>query len=128
MKASAQLLSIAAARLAAPLIVLLGLLTLAQREPGGGVGFVAGTAVAVGLVLHALVFGVGASRRAMPPVMARLLLGGGVIGAVVGAGLPGLTFAEALIEGAAFVATLGAAALIVQSVFGRVPTLRDEGA
>ncbi len=125
MKAGAQTVFGAAARLYVPLIALFALALLADRPAGGGIGFVAGLAFGLVLVLHALVFGAAAAQQAFPPVLARLFLALGVIGAVAGAGLPGLAYAPQLVEAGAFMATVSAAALLVQVTFGRAPTLRD---
>jgi multisubunit Na+/H+ antiporter MnhB subunit len=125
MKAGAHIVLGAAARFYAPLIALFALVLLADRPPGGGIGFVAGLAFGLVPVLHALVFGAAAARQALPPVLARSLLALGVIAAVAGAGLPQLGYAPQLIEGGAFCATIAASALLVQVTFGRAPTLRD---
>lgn len=125
MKPGASIVLASAARLYAPLLVLFALTLVALRAPGAGVGFVAGLAFALALVLHALVFGAAASRAAFPPVFARCLLALGVIAAVIGAGVPAWPYAARLIEAGAMGATIGAAALIVSVLFGRAPTLRE---
>lgn len=125
MKTGANIVIGAAVRLYAPLIALFALLLLLGRAPGGGVGFVAGLAFGLVLVLHALVFGAAAARAALAPAVARLLLALGVVGAVAGAGLPGVAYAPQLIEAGVFTATIAAAALVIQVTFGRAPTLRD---
>lgn len=114
-----------AARFSTPLIALFAFALLFESAPGAGVGFIAGLAFGLLLVLHALVFGVVASRRALAPVLARTLLALGVIVAASGAGFPDLEFAPQLIEAGAFVTTTAAAALLAQVTFGRAPTLGD---
>jgi hypothetical protein len=125
MKAGTNIALGAAARLYVPLIALFALALFADRPPGGGIGFIAGLAFGLLLVLHALVFGAAAASRALPSALARSLLALGTIVAVAGAGLPGLAYAPQLSEGGAFVVTIAAAALIVHVTFGRAPTLRD---
>lgn len=125
MKPGANIIAGTAARLYVPLIALFAFALLAERPAGGGVGFVAGLAFGLLLALHALVFGAAAARRALAPGLARALLALGMIVAVSGAGLPEMKLAPRLIEAGAFVTTLAAIALLVQAMFGRVPTLRD---
>lgn len=125
MKPGGQIALAAAARLFTPLLTLFALSLFVTRAPGDGVGFVAGLVFALVLALHALVFGAAATKHALPPWMARVLLGVSLIAVLAGGGAPGLAFAPQLIEAALFVATAMAAALIVVATFGRVPTLRD---
>lgn len=125
MKPGAQIILLSAARLYAPLILLFGLTLLAARTPGDGVGFVAGLAFALALVLHALVFGAAGLRAAFPPPIMRLVLAAGVVVALAGAGLPGWRFAAQALEAGLTAATAAAAGLIIAVLFGRAPTLRD---
>jgi multisubunit Na+/H+ antiporter MnhB subunit len=125
LKPGAQIILLSAARLYAPLILLFGLTLLAARAPGGGVGFVAGLAFALALVLHALLFGAAGLRAAFPPPIVRLVLAAGVVVALAGAGLPGWRFAAQALEAGLTAATAASAGLIVAVLFGRAPTLRD---
>ena len=115
MKAGSDAIVVAAARFFAPLMALFALTLLTGRVAGSGVGFVAGMAFGLLLMLHALTFG----------AVARLVLAIGVGGICAGAGLPGWAYAAQLIEAGAFLSTVAAAALVLQVVFGRAPTLRD---
>ena len=125
MKPGAHIVVVGAARLYAPLILMFALTLLAARAPGSGVGFAMGLAFALGLVLHALVFGAAAMRAACPPVMMRLLLAAGVIAALGGAGTPGLRFSPQAVEAGLALATAAGASVVVTVLFGRAPTLRD---
>jgi multisubunit Na+/H+ antiporter MnhB subunit len=125
MKRGDHVVVAAAARLYAPLIVLFAFSVLATRAPGDGVGFLAGLAFALAHALHALVAGAAAARRALPPMAARLALAGGVAAALLGAGAPAWRYAAQIIEAGVFLTTAAAAALIVSTLFGRLPTLRD---
>jgi multisubunit Na+/H+ antiporter MnhB subunit len=124
-KPGAHILISATARLYAPLIVLFALSLLAGWPSESGVGFFAGLAVGLALMLHALVFGAIASARAFPPWLSRVFLALGLVIASGGAGLPGLVFAPRLIEAGAFLATFGGCALVITALFGRAPTLRE---
>lgn len=121
----AQVVVAAAARFFTPLMALFALALLATRAPGDGVGVVAGLGLGLLLVLHALTFGADAARAALPTWLARLMLASGVIVLCVGAGLPGFAYAAQLIEAGAFAITIGGAAIAIQTLFGRAPTLRD---
>lgn len=126
MKPGANIALGPAARLYVPLILLFALSLLAARAPGAGIGFVAGLAAGLGLVVHALVFGAGAARRALPPTLMRLALVLGLMAAAAGAGAPNLRFAAQVLEGGLFAATFAGSALVLAVVVGRAPTLRDE--
>ncbi len=115
------------ARLYAPLALVFALSIFAVRAPGGGVGVVAGLAFSLAIVLHALVFGADASRRALPPTLALTLLALGLIAVSASAGLPGVAMAPQFMEAGAFLATTAGLALVVIVFFGRVQTLRDAG-
>jgi len=124
MKPGAAVQIRAAGQLYAPLIALFALSLLATRAPGAGAGFIAGLAFALVLVLHALVFGAAAAKRAWPPLAAQALVAFGVCAALAGAGAQ-WRFAPVLAEAGVFAATAGAASLIIVVSFGRAPTLRD---
>jgi multisubunit Na+/H+ antiporter MnhB subunit len=125
MRGGANVLIAATARLYIPLIVLFALAMLHDRPPGAAVGFTAGAAAGVALMLHALVFGAQSARSALPPAVGRLMLALGVCAWAAGAGLPRFLYAPYLIEGGLFAITCAAAALAVQTVFGRAATLRS---
>lgn len=124
MKGAGHVLA-ATARLYGPLAVLLALVLLSMAPAGRGVGLTAGLLAGLALVLHALVFGVAASKAALPPTLARVLIGLGLVAAVSGPGLPRFAYAPQLLEGGLAVLTASGAALLVQVLFGRVPTLRE---
>ncbi|MGE0663365.1 MAG: hypothetical protein AB7H66_15210 [Hyphomonadaceae bacterium] len=126
MKPGAHIVVAAASGFYTPLILLFALFTLLGAAPGAGVGVAAGLAFGLALMLHALVFGAAAARAAMPATMMRVLLAAGAALALAGAGLPGLAYAPQLIEAGVFAATVAGAAIVLQVVFGRAPTLRDE--
>lgn len=125
MKPGSDAIVVAAARFFAPLMALFALTLLTGRLAGDGVGFVAGMAFGLLLMLHALTFGAVAARSAFPTMPARLVLAIGIGGICAGAGLPGWIYAAQLIEAGAFLCTVAAAALVLQVVFGRASTLRD---
>lgn len=125
MKPAAQVILLNAARLHAPLVMLFAFTLLSARAAGSGVGFLAGAAFALALLLHNLVFGASAARVAFPTLWARGLLSIGVIAAVVSAGMPELRYAAAIGEAGLFVAIASGAHLVLLVLFGRAPTLRD---
>jgi hypothetical protein len=106
-------------------MALFALALLAMRAPVDGIGFVAGLAFGLLQLLHALTFGADAARAALPAPLARVLLSLGVVALCAGAGLPGFAFAAQAIEAGAFVTMIAGGAIVVQTLFGRVPTLRD---
>jgi hypothetical protein len=61
----------------------------------------------------------------VPTPLARLVLALGLVAVCVDAGLPGFVFAAALIEAGVFALTVAGVSIIVQTLFGRAPTLRD---
>lgn len=122
---SLQIVIAAAARFFTPLMALFALALLATRAPGNGVGFVAGLAFGLVLILHALTFGADAARTAFPTPVARATLAFGLIAICVGAGLPGFAYAGQVIEAGGFTATVAGGAIVVQTLFGRATTLRD---
>ncbi|WP_395645351.1 MnhB domain-containing protein [Terricaulis sp.] len=115
-----------AARFYAPLIFLFALSLLVARAPGGGIGFVAGLAAGLTVVVHMLVFGAAAARRALPPTLARIVLVAGFLAAVAGAGAPNMRFAPQVLEAGLFLTTFAGFALALSVLVGRVPALRDE--
>lgn len=125
MKPGADVVLTAAVRFFAPLMVLFAASIFVWRAPGAGVGFVAGMAAGLAIVLHALVFGAAAARTALPPTAARLLVFVGVCLVLAGAGLPRWVYAQQTIEAGAFATTAGAIALAVGALFGRASALRD---
>jgi multicomponent Na+:H+ antiporter subunit B len=126
LRPGAHIILLAAARFYAPLIVLVALALLSVREPGAGVGFVAGVVFASALALHMLVFGAAAARAAFPPFAARLIVAAGLGAALLGAGAPRLAFAPQALEAGLFLATAAGASLILAVFVGRAPALRDE--
>ena len=126
MRAAAHLVLSSALRFYAPLLVLFAFSLLASWPVNSGVGFVAGAAIGMLLVLHMLVFGADAFRAAFPPAIARLFAALGAVVAFVAAALPGGTGAAQAMEGALCVTTIGALALALTVLAGRAPTLRDE--
>jgi multisubunit Na+/H+ antiporter MnhB subunit len=114
----------ALARLTAPLLLLLGLSLLAVWSAGGGVGFVAGLLGLLAVMMHAIVFGAAASRRAFPPVLLRAVL---IVALVAAAATLNARIAYALqIQEAAVAAiTTAGGALLVMTLFGRAAALRD---
>lgn len=115
-----------AARLHMPLIALFALSLLATRPAGEGAGLLAGLALLLALMLHVLVFGAAASRRALPGPAARLLCALGLIASLLGAGAPGLPYAAQIGEAGLFALILGGGVLAIAVLVGRAPTLRDE--
>ena len=126
MRPGSQFVLRAAARLHTPLIALFALSLFVARPAGTGVGFIAGLAFAMVLVLHVLVFGAAAARKAVPGPIARLALGLGLLATLVSAGAPALPYAAQILEGGLFLLTIGAAALILAVLVGRAPTMREE--
>ena len=126
MRPGSQFLLRAAARMHTPLLALFALSLFASRPPGGGVGFLAGLAFALILVLHVLVFGAAAARRAMPAAAGSAVLVLGLLAALVGVGLPGLAYSAQIVEGGLFLLTVGAASLAMTVLVGRAPTMREE--
>lgn len=125
MKGGTQVIVAAAARFFTPLMALFAFALLIVRAPVDGLGFVAGLAFGLLQLLHALALGADAVKAAFPSLLARPVLALGAVAVCAGAGLPGFVFAAQLIEAGAFALTVAGAALIVQTLFGRAPTLRD---
>lgn len=120
-----HLLLAAAARLHAPLLVLFALVLLATRGPVG-IGFVAGLAFSTAVLLHALVYGAGASQAAFPLPTVRVCMALGMVGVVVGAGAGGWREAARLIEAGLFLTTASCGSLIAAVLLGRASALSDE--
>jgi hypothetical protein len=116
----------AAARFYTPLIVLFALTLLVVRPAGTGVGLIAGLALVLALMVHALVFGATAARAAAPAFLTRLLMALGLAAAMFGATVPRALFARELIEAGLFVVTSAGGALVITVLFGRAPTMRDQ--
>lgn len=113
------------ARFYVPMIVLLAFMLLVTRNAGEGVGFIAGLALAMALLIHALVFGGAAARRAFPPMIARVLLLAGVVAVFLGHAGAGAYQAQAA-EAGLFVVTVSGASLASAVLIGRAPTMRNE--
>ncbi len=126
MKTVAHVVLLAAARFYIPLIALFAAVLLLTKAAGGGVGFSAGLALALALLLHALVFGLEAARAALPPMLTRLVVAAGVVAAFVGVALPGLPYASQLTEAGLFAVTAAGSGLFFLVLIGRAPTMRDE--
>lgn len=126
MKLGAHTVLAAAARFYTPLIVLFALTLLAGRPAGGGIGFIAALAFLLAFLVHALVFGAAAARRAAPPLAMRTLAAFGLLACATGAAVRGAPFARELLEAGVFVLTAGGGALAVVVLFGRAPTLRED--
>lgn len=118
-------LAIAAARLYAPLLVLFGFVLLSTWPAGAGSGLFAGLAFGLAVALHALVFGSVASQRAFPPVLMRAALVFGVCAAAFGVGFSRSAYAALVAEGGVFAITGAGVALVVATLFGRAPTMRE---
>ncbi|MBX9746727.1 MAG: hypothetical protein K2X34_07485 [Hyphomonadaceae bacterium] len=116
---------LAASRLYTPLIVLLALVSLFARPPGEGAGFISGVVLAMALVAHVLVFGTAQARRALPPFVARALLGAGLIAIAASALGAGGAWAAQVGEAGLLLVTAAGLHLIFTVLFGRAPTLRD---
>ena len=118
----------ATARLASALAAMLALLLLATWPAGSGVGLVAGATAAMGLLMHLLMFGVRASRRAAPLwVLQALVLVG--VGAATAGGLPGLRHvSNVLLEAGLFAIVVGGSGWAFVAIAARAPTLGEERA
>jgi multisubunit Na+/H+ antiporter MnhB subunit len=126
MRTGTQVVLRGAARLHLPLIALFALSLLVARAPGEGAGMIAGLALTLALVLHVLVFGAAAARRALPGPAARVVFALGLGAALTAAGAPGLAYAAQIGEGGLFALIVGGAAQVIAVLVGRAPTLRDE--
>ncbi|WP_297735453.1 Na(+)/H(+) antiporter subunit B [uncultured Maricaulis sp.] len=72
------------AKLLIPLIVIFGFYVQFHGEYGPGGGFQAGVIIAVAVILYALIFGIEAARRTVPPVVVRF---GAALGVLIFAGV-----------------------------------------
>jgi multicomponent Na+:H+ antiporter subunit B len=126
MKTVSHVVLSAAARFYVPLILLFAAVLLLTKTAGAGVGFCAGLAFALALLLHALVFGLEAARAALPPMLTRLVVAAGAVATFVGVALPGLPFASQLAEAGLFAVTAAGSGLLFLVLIGRAPTMRDE--
>ena len=66
-------------RLIIPFILLFGLYVQFHGDYGPGGGFQAGVIFAAGFILHGLIFGVGRTRKVLPPSVVRILMCLGVL-------------------------------------------------
>lgn len=115
-----------ASALLLPAMFLFALSVLATHAPGQGSGALAGLCFALALMLHALVFGAGAARRAFSALAARFCLAVGIGLALAGAGFVRLSFAAQMLEFGVFLVVSGALHLTFTVLIGRAPTLQDE--
>ncbi len=125
MRSGTHIVLAAAVRFYAPLIVLFAAMLLAMRPAGSGVGFIAGLGFILVVILHALLAGVDATRKATPGWAMRLLAALGAAGCVVAAVTPDLMFAHHFTEAGLFLLTSAGGALVVAVLFGRAPTMRE---
>jgi len=131
-----------------PLIVIYGFYVHFHGEVGPGGAFQAGVILAVALILHALIFGLVNTMKAVPPVFARSLAAVGVLlyaGVGVWALMKGGHFLEyqalfgeppgghdgqhagiIIIELGVLFAVAGAMVTIFYALAGRVAEIRDE--
>lgn len=115
-----------AARFFAPFVVLFAASLLFERAAGTGVGFVAGLVASLLLILHVVVYGAEAARRAAAPLVLRLALSAGICLGVAGFGAPALAYAPQLAEAGAFLTTSAGIGLAFLAIAGRAATLRTE--
>ena len=131
-----------------PLIVIYGFYVHFHGEVGPGGAFQAGVVLAVALILHALIFGLANTMKAVPPVFARSLAAVGVL-VYAGVGVWALVqsgnfleyqalFGEPpgghdgqhagiiIIELGVLFAVTGAMVTIFYALAGRVAEIRDE--
>lgn len=113
-------------RLCGPLLLTLGVSALLLSPAGSGVGLVAGLCLALAAAMHALAFGVSASRRAFPPMVLRVALCLGLLLVVAGVLPTPIPWAERLVEAGLFVQTSAGAILALMALFGRAAALRDD--
>lgn len=76
-------------KLLIPLILIFALYVQFHGDFGPGGGFQAGVIFAAGFVLYALVYGVGAARKALPAWSRRLMMAAGVL-LYAGTGIAGM--------------------------------------
>jgi len=128
MRQGGHVITLAAARFYAPLLVLTALVILATRDAGAGVGLISGFVLATAFAAYLLVFGASAARRALPPAAARLLCGVGVLACAAAAGAPRLPGAAQWLEAGLFLTTAAGVSLVLLLLAGRAPTLREDDA
>ena len=126
MRIDAQGVLAAASRFYAPLIMLFGVILLLSHAPSSGVGFVAGLAFSLVLILQVIVRGAAVARVTFPPWAARVTLACGVLLAVAGVGAPRLALSEQLVEAGAFLACVSALSLVVLALTGRAPAMLSD--
>lgn len=125
MSGSENAVFVVAARWLTPLGALFAFTLLANWPAGGGVGFVAGLAIALPVALNALIFGVRFVLAVAPSLALRAALALGVVLAFVGAGTPNFGWSAQLIELGAFMATASSVSLVSLAIMGRAGALRD---
>lgn len=116
----------AASRFYAPLTMLFGVTLVLIAPPGSGVGFIAGLAFSLVLVLQVIVRGAAVARKTLPPWAARLALGAGLVLAIAGAGAPRLALSGQMIEAGAFLSCIAMTGLVALSLAGRVPAMLSD--
>lgn len=116
----------AASRFFAPLAMLFALTLILAAPPGTGVGFIAGLAFSLVLVLQLIVRGAPAARVTLPPWAMRLLLGCGLLLGIAGVGAPRLALSGQLVEAGAFLVCVAMTALVAMSIAGRVPAMLSD--
>jgi multicomponent Na+:H+ antiporter subunit B len=94
---TSSILQTAATRLLMPLLLLFALFLLFRGHNAPGGGFVAGLVVAAAFVLHAMTYGIAASRRALL-ASPSLLLPIGLLIALI-SGLPGIMLGRPFMTG-----------------------------
>jgi multisubunit Na+/H+ antiporter MnhB subunit len=125
MSGSENAVFVVAARWLTPLGALFAFTLLANWPAGSGVGFVAGLAIALPVILNALIFGVRSILVTTPPFALRAALALGVVLGFVGGGLPNLGWSAQVVELGAFVATASSVSLVSLALMGRAGALRD---
>lgn len=109
------------------LIPVIALLAIAMIATGvSGAGLAGGALLSISVLLHALIYGSDASRRAMPAWGWRLCLFGALILCAISASSPDWPFAAPMAEAGVAVACVSAVALAFSALAGRAPALRDE--
>lgn len=113
-----------ASKALAPILALLAFGAAASGAPGAGVA--GGALLALGVALHALIFGADAAQRAVPPIAWRLIALAALLSATLAVCAPDWRYAPNLLEAAACAAIASAAGLALMALAARAPTLRDE--
>jgi len=125
MNGSENAVLIVAARWLTPLGALFALTLLANWPAGAGVGFVAGTAIGLPIVMNALIFGVRSVLTSVPPLALRAALTLAVVLAFAGLGIPNFRWSALLVELGAFISTASGLSLVSLAIMGRAGALRD---